>query len=184
MAAINLVKKPYTLWLTGYSGAGKSTIAYALRQQFIVEGKAAYVIDGDHIRQGLNKDLGFSADDRRENIRRVAEVAKLMNEAGLLVICALISPLSNDRELAKSIIGKEFFFEIHVSTSLVECEKRDPKGLYRRARTGELKNFTGITSPYEAPLNPAMTIDAAQSTINECVLQIQKQLDNVSSLTI
>ena len=183
MVAVSLVTKPYTLWLTGYSGSGKSTIAYALRQQFLMDGKAVYVIDGDHIRQGLNNDLGFSIEDRRENIRRVAEVAKLMNEAGLLVICALISPISNDRELARNIIDENSFLEIHIATSLAECEKRDPKGLYRRARTGELKNFTGITSPYEAPLSPSMKIDTAQSTVNECVSQIKQKIGHVSSLT-
>jgi adenylylsulfate kinase len=163
MVAVSLVTKPCTLWLTG---------------------KAVYVIDGDHVRQGLNKDLGFSIEDRSENIRRVAEVAKLMNEAGLIVICALISPISNDRELAKNIIGENSFLEIHIATSLAECEKRDPKGLYQRARSGELKNFTGITSPYETPSNPSMKIDAAQSTVNECVLQIKQKIGTVDSLTL
>ncbi len=148
-----------TVWLTGLSGAGKSTIAYELEKMLIDAGRACFVLDGDHVRQRLCSDLGFSPADRRENIRRVAEVARLMNEAGLLVITAFISPNRADRAMAQDIIGAGKFIEVHVSTSIDVCEARDPKGLYAKVRAGKIAEFTGISSPYEAPLEPALVLD-------------------------
>jgi adenylyl-sulfate kinase len=152
-------QKPATVWLTGLSGAGKSTVACALEKMLLAEGRACYVLDGDNIRHHLNRDLGFSAEARRENIRRAAEVAHLMNEAGLIVITALISPFREDRDMARTIIGAERFVEVYVSTSVEVCEARDPKGLYAKARSGAISDFTGISSPYEAPLTPQLALD-------------------------
>ncbi|WP_394777995.1 adenylyl-sulfate kinase [Undibacterium sp.] len=154
-----LKQRPATVWLTGLSGAGKSTIAGELEKELLSRGHCCYVLDGDNLRHHLNRDLGFSAADRRENIRRAAEVAYLMNEAGLIVITAMISPFSADRQMAADIIGNERFIEVYVSTSTAACEARDPKGLYKRARSGEIAEFTGISSPYEAPLSPAMELN-------------------------
>lgn len=173
-----LKQRPATIWLTGLSGAGKSTIASALEADLLAQGQCCYVLDGDNLRHHLNRDLGFSAADRRENIRRAAEVAYLMNEAGLIVITALISPFSDDRAMAGSIIGKDRFVEVYVSTSTDVCEARDPKGLYRKARKGEIPEFTGISSPYEVPLAPAMelntefmSVDAASSKLCQYLKQ-------------
>ncbi|MFZ6644110.1 adenylyl-sulfate kinase [Undibacterium sp. TJN25] len=154
-----LKQRPVTVWLTGLSGAGKSTIAGELEKELLSRGHCCYVLDGDNLRHHLNRDLGFTAADRRENIRRAAEVAYLMNEAGLIVITAMISPFSADRQMAADIIGDERFIEVYVSTSTAACEARDPKGLYKRARTGEITEFTGISSPYEAPQSPAMELN-------------------------
>lgn len=151
--------QPPTIWLTGLSGAGKSTIAYELEKLLLEDGKACFVLDGDNIRHHLNSDLGFSATDRRENIRRTAEVARLMNEAGLIVVTSFISPFREDRAMAGAIIGKDRFVEVYVSASIDVCEARDPKGLYAKARAGKIPEFTGISSPYEPPLRPALTID-------------------------
>jgi adenylylsulfate kinase len=167
MRALNA--KPMTVWLTGLSASGKSTLAFALERALIEEGLPAYVLDGDNVRHGLSKDLGFSADDREENIRRVAEVAKLLNDAGLIVISAFISPLIKDREMAKGIIGESFFNEVHISTPLNVCESRDPKGLYAKARAGKLGDFTGISAPYEAPLSPNLKINTDQHSLEECI---------------
>lgn len=149
-----------TVWFTGLSGAGKSTLAMALRSHAVFEGRPVTVLDGDQLRTGLCRDLGFSEADRSENVRRVAEVARLMNEAGVSVICALISPLREQRASARTIIGSERFFEVHVATPLEVCEARDPKGLYRKARAGQLPQFTGIGSPYEAPEQPELRLEA------------------------
>jgi len=150
----NLLKqKSPVIWLTGLSGSGKSTIANELAIKLQQEGKLAYILDGDNVRMGLNKDLGFSDDDRKENIRRIAEVAKLLSDAGVIVITAFISPFREEREKAKEIVGIDNFIEVFVRTSLETCEKRDPKGLYKKARAGEILMFTGIDSPYEEPLN-------------------------------
>ena len=143
-------------------------------QRFLDAGQSAFVLDGDLLRRGLNRDLDFSPAHRSENVRRIAEVAKLMNAAGLTVICSLISPYRNDREIACAIIGPEHFIEVHISTSLAECERRDPKGLYRRARAGELPDFTGVTAPYEVPLAPAVSLDTSRLTVEECVDRISK----------
>lgn len=164
-----LMQKPLTIWLTGLSGAGKSTLAVALERFFITEGHVCYVLDGDNVRHGLNRDLGFSPEDRGENIRRVAEVAGLMNDAGLIVIAAFISPYRSDRALAREIVGVDRFAEIYLNTPLVVCEKRDPKGLYRRARQGSVAHFTGVDAPYEEPLNPALSIDTSIRGIDACV---------------
>lgn len=157
-----LNQKPLTIWLTGLSAAGKSTLAFALERLLIEAGHPCYVLDGDNVRHGLNSNLGFSAEDRSENIRRVAEVAKLMNDAGLIVITAFISPFRDDRAKARAIIGDGVFQEVYVSADLAACEERDPKGLYKKARAGQVPEFTGISSPYEAPDAPELTIDTSQ----------------------
>jgi len=160
---------PITVWLTGLSGSGKSTVAYALEKRLVEEGRACFVLDGDNIRHGLNRDLGFSAGDRCENIRRIAEVSKLFNEAGLIVITSFISPFAKDRGSAREIIGDERFVEVFVDASLDMCEGRDPKGLYAKARAGEIAEFTGISSPYEAPEHPDVRLDTAKCSVEECV---------------
>jgi len=154
-----LRQQPATVWLTGLSGAGKSTLAYAVERRLHAQGQLGFVLDGDNIRHHLSSDLGFSPSDRHENIRRVAEVAALMNDAGLIVFTALISPRQEDREQARSIIGEARFIEVHVSTALAVCEARDPKGLYEKARTGAIPHFTGVSAPYETPPFPALSID-------------------------
>jgi adenylylsulfate kinase len=161
-----------TIWITGLSASGKSTIAYALERALFDKGQLCYVLDGDNVRHGLNCNLGFSAEDRTENIRRVAEVAKLMNDAGVIIITAFISPFARDRELARHTIGPAVFMEIHLSTPIEACEDRDPKGLYRKARAGEIKDFTGIQSPYEAPDTPALAIDTSKCSVEEAVVGV------------
>ena len=157
--------EPATIWLTGLSGAGKSTLAYELEHLLLERGHPSFVLDGDNVRHHLNRDLGFSARDRRENLRRAAEVARLMNEAGLFVVTAFISPLREDRRAARDIIGAERFVEAHVSTCMSVCESRDPKGLYARARAGEIPDFTGVSAPYEAPEHPDIAIDTGKMSI-------------------
>lgn len=154
-------QQPLTIWLTGLSAAGKSTLAFALERTLIESGHPCYVLDGDNVRHGLNNNLGFSPEDRSENIRRVAEVAKLMNDAGLIVITAFISPFRADRDNARAIIGEGVFQEVFVDAGLDACEERDPKGLYKKARVGQIPEFTGISSPYEVPLNPELVIATA-----------------------
>jgi adenylylsulfate kinase len=167
-------QKSIVIWLTGLSGSGKSTIANELATQFHKMGKLSYILDGDNVRLGLNKDLGFSDTDRKENIRRIAETAKLMSDAGVIVITAFISPFINEREIAKQIIGEDKFFEIFVNTPLELCESRDPKGLYKKARLGEIPMFTGIDSPYEQPINPYMSL----FTDNETAIESSKVIIN------
>lgn len=169
-----LGQKAVTYWITGLSGSGKSTIAYALEKELFTQGKLCYVLDGDNIRHGLNNNLGFSVDDRSENIRRIAEISKLMNEAGLIVISAFISPFNSDRAAARKIIGEESYIEVYLSTSIEVCEARDPKGLYKKARVGEIFQFTGISSPYEIPLTPSLIVDTSKHAVNESVLMILK----------
>lgn len=161
-----------TLWLTGLSGSGKSTLAFELERRLLDQGHACYVLDGDNVRHGLNRDLGFSPADRHENIRRVAEVAHLMNDAGLFVITAFISPYREDRELARQVIGDDRFLEVWVQTDLATCEQRDPKGLYAKARAGKLPDFTGISAPYEAPDQAALTLDTHGRQIDACVSEL------------
>ncbi len=164
-----LGQRGVTLWLTGLSGSGKSTVAKELERQLINGGRLCYVLDGDNVRHGLNKDLGFSAEDRKENIRRIAEVSRLFNDAGLIVVVAFISPYREDRGNARQIIGTDRFLEVHVSTPLEVCEARDPKNLYKKARSGEIPQFTGISDPYEAPLHPDVALDTAQLAVDASV---------------
>lgn len=172
----SLGQKAKTLWFTGLSGSGKSTLANALEIRLAAQGRHTMLLDGDNIRMRLNRDLGFSDEDRTENIRRIAEVAKLMNDAGLIVLTSFISPFRRDRDMARSIIGEDFV-EIYISTSLEECERRDVKGLYRKARNGEIPVFTGISSPYEVPEEPEIVIDTAQLSVEQAVDLIIKQLE-------
>lgn len=165
------LQRPCVIWLTGLSGSGKSTIANELEKKLFLDGYKTYLLDGDNIRHGLNNDLGFDGSSRKENIRRVAEVAKLFTDAGIIAICAFISPLEEDRLLARDIIGEEFI-EVFINTPLDVCEKRDIKGLYKKARNGEIENFTGITSIYEIPLNPEVVVDTNIYSIDESVLMI------------
>ncbi len=167
---------PCTLWFTGLSGAGKSTLANALEQRLVSMGKHTMLLDGDNIRQGLCCDLGFSDTDREENIRRVAQVARLMNDAGLIVLTAFISPFTADRKNAREIVG-EGFVEIYVSTPIEECARRDVKGLYQRARQGEIPSFTGISSPFEPPQHPEITIDTTGRDLEDCVEQLLEELE-------
>ncbi|MDB5816294.1 MAG: adenylylsulfate kinase [Rhodocyclales bacterium] len=159
--------RPATVWLTGLSGAGKSTLAYELEKYLLLQRRACYVLDGDNLRHHLNCDLGFSADARRENIRRAAEVARLMNDAGLIVITAFISPFVEDRAMARAIVGDARFIEVHVCTALEVCEARDPKGLYAKARAGKIDEFTGVSSPYEVPLQPDLKLDSSALPLAE-----------------
>ena len=165
-------QKPCVVWFTGLSGSGKSTIANILEQKLHTAGKRTYLLDGDNVRHGLNKDLGFTDTDRVENIRRVAEVSKLMVDAGLITLVSFISPFKSERQMAKDLLSSDEFFEIFVNTPLEECEKRDPKGLYKKARAGELKNFTGIDSLYEEPENPDLILDTTSSNAEELTDQI------------
>ena len=157
-----LKQKGCTIWFTGLSGSGKSTIAFTLEHALVQQGRLAYVLDGDNIRHGLNKNLGFSAADRDENIRRIGEVAKLFADAGLVTITSFISPYRKDRDSVRALHTEAGlpFIEVHVNTPIETCETRDPKGLYKKARAGQLKGFTGIDDPYEAPANPELTLDA------------------------
>ena len=157
------------LWLTGLSGSGKSTIAIALERELHKRGLLCRILDGDNIRSGINNNLGFSAEDRVENIRRIAEIGKLFVDTGIITIAAFISPSNELRQMATRIIGAENFLEIYVSTPLVECEKRDVKGLYAKARRGEIKNFTGISAPFEAPEHPALSLDTSKLSLEESV---------------
>jgi bifunctional enzyme CysN/CysC len=163
------LQKPCCLWLTGLSGAGKSTIANLLERQLFASGKHTYILDGDEIRQGLSRDLGFSEDDRVENIRRVMEVARLFVDSGLVVIVASISPDRAERNHARSRFEPDEFVEIYIDAPLEECERRDPKGLYARARRGELVNFTGIDGDYEPPVAPEIRLDTVAKSPGECV---------------
>ena len=176
----HLGQKAFTIWMTGLSGSGKSTLANELEKRLFAMGKHSMLLDGDNVRMGLNKNLGFEENDRIENIRRIAEVSKLMNDAGLIVLTSFISPFRQDRRNAKEIIG-EHFVEVYVSTPLEECEKRDVKGLYKEARLGNIANFTGISSPYEAPQNPDIVVDTSKHSVEECVDIILEKLESYLS---
>ncbi|MBZ9777981.1 adenylyl-sulfate kinase [Psychroflexus sp. CAK8W] len=167
----------FVLWFTGFSGSGKSTIANKVEEELFYKGISTYALDGDNIRSGINKGLGFSKEDRLENLRRIAEVGKLFVDAGIVTIAAFVSPLISDREQVKKIVGKEDLIEIFVDTSLEECEKRDVKGLYKKARAGEIKNFTGIDAPYEAPKDPEIHIQTEHTEVDEAVQHIIKYLE-------
>lgn len=169
-----------TIWITGLSGSGKSTTAYEVEARLLAEGIACHVLDGDNLRHGINKDLGFTLQDRTENIRRTAEIAKLFGEAGLIAIVSLISPLASDRALARAIIGDEDFIEVFMNTPIEVCEQRDPKELYKKARLGQIQNFTGITSPYQAPASPDISISAETATPGEIAeIIIRKARENM-----
>lgn len=169
--------KSYLIWFTGLSGSGKSTLANLVEIELHNKGFSTYTLDGDNIRKGINKNLSFSPEDRSENIRRIAEIANLMIDAGTLTLAAFISPYIKDREGVKNIVGAENFIEIYVNTSLEECEKRDVKGLYKKARSGEIQNMTGISSPYEAPINPDFEVITDSQSVEESVEQVLKFLN-------
>ena len=174
------LQQPACLWFTGLSGAGKSTIANLLEKRLYAAGRHTYVLDGDNIRRGLSSDLGFSEQDRIENIRRATEVARLFVDAGLIVLVSFISPFRADRELARARFKSEEFFEIFVDAPLTECERRDPKGLYKKARSGELIDFTGIDSAYEAPECPDIRLDTVTFCADDCVEQILSAINTGS----
>jgi len=165
-------QKSCVLWFTGLSGSGKSTVAGALEHALFEAGHHTYLLDGDNVRHGLCGDLGFSDQDRQENIRRVGEVAKLMVDAGLIVLSAFISPFTKEREQVREMLGETQFIEVHIATSLATCESRDPKGLYKKARAGEIANFTGIDSEYQAPNNPEVVLETEKYSLEECVEQL------------
>ena len=176
LRAQRMMQKPMTLWFTGLSGSGKSTLANEIEKQLHTSGRYTMLLDGDNVRMGLNKNLGFTETDRMENIRRLAEVAKLMNDAGLIVLVAAISPYRSEREEARGIIGEESFKEIYVSTPLSVCESRDVKGLYQKARKGEIPNFTGVNSAYEVPEHPDIVIDTSEISLEEAADRIIKEV--------
>jgi adenylylsulfate kinase len=173
-----LKQKGCTIWFSGLSGSGKSTVAFTLEHALVQSGHLAYVLDGDNIRHGLNKNLGFSAADREENIRRIGEVAKLFADAGVITMTSFISPYRKDRDNVRALHqqAKLPFIEIHVNTPIETCETRDPKGLYKKARAGQLKNFTGIDDPYEAPNSPELSLDATNTSPQQAVVLIVEYL--------
>ena len=169
--------KSVVLWFTGLSGAGKSTLAHCVEEALYQIGSRTFVLDGDNIRHGLCGDLGFSIEDRNENIRRIAEVSKLMLEAGVITLTAFISPFREEREKARKIFPHGEFFEIYCKCPIEVCEERDVKGLYKKARKGEIKNFTGISSPYEEPLNPELIIETSKNSLEDCTNQVMDMLE-------
>jgi adenylylsulfate kinase len=167
------------VWLYGLSGSGKSTISNGLEKRLFEMGNHTYCLDGDNTRLGLNKDLGFSSVDRLENVRRVAEVAKLMADAGMIVFVSLITPYEEQRALVKEILINERFLEVYVECDLATCEQRDPKGLYKKARAGEILKFTGISDPFEEPMENTFRINSAKFDVNECVIRIAEELSRI-----
>jgi len=178
-----LNQKGATIWITGLSGSGKSTIAVELEHALIENKHQAYILDGDNIRHGLNKNLGFSPEDRTENIRRIGEVAKLFTEANIITIAAFVSPYREDRDNVRKLLDQGEFVEIYVKCSLEVCETRDTKGLYKKARAGEVKDFTGISAPYEEPLNPELTIDSSKLSVEESAREILNYLEEKGHVT-
>lgn len=174
-----LKQKGVILWFTGLSGSGKSTVANEVAHKLHEREKLAYILDGDNIRHGLNKDLGFSPEDRKENIRRISEVANLFADAGLITITAFISPYAKDRNFCRELAGEGRFLEIYAKASLETCEKRDPKGMYKKARAGEIKEFTGINAPYEEPENPELITDTDKETVEESAEKVLKKLEEL-----
>ena len=172
------------LWFTGLSGSGKSTLAHAVEYRLYNQGVRTYVLDGDNVRQGLNKDLGFSDEDRTENIRRIGEVSKLMMDAGIVVLTAFISPFRKDRQIVRELVNQGDFVEILCQAALEICEERDPKGLYKKARAGEIPEFTGINSPYEQPDNPELILDTGGRSIEVCVNQVIDYLNSHDRLRV
>lgn len=169
-------QRPVVLWFTGLSGSGKSTVANAVEKKLLALGKHSYLLDGDNVRHGLNKDLGFSDADRVENIRRIGEVAKLFVDSGSIVLTAFISPFISDRQQVRALLSEEQFLEVFIDTPLEICEQRDPKGLYKKARAGEIKHFTGIDSEYQAPTDAEIHVKTAQASIDECAQYIVNTL--------
>ncbi len=172
-----LNQKGVVIWFTGLSGSGKSTVAAGVERRLFERGNLAYILDGDNLRHGLNKDLGFSPQDRKENIRRVGEVAKLLADAGLIVLTAFISPYRKDRDQARALVGPGEFIEVFVKCSLEKCEERDVKGLYKRARAGEIKDFTGISAPYEEPVNPEIVLNTDTEDVETSVNKVLEYLE-------
>jgi len=170
--------KSFILWFTGLSGSGKSTLSHKVEEKLFEMGVHTYVLDGDNIRMGLNKDLGFTEEDRRENIRRIGEVAKLFVDAGIVVLTAFISPYRRDRDFVRNLVAEGDFIEVYVKCPLGVCEKRDPKGLYKKARAGIIKNFTGIDDPYEEPESPEVVVETDKMSVNECVEKIIEYLQS------
>lgn len=166
----------FVLWFTGLSASGKSSVANALARKLFEDGNQTVVLDGDNVRHGLNKDLGFTEDDRVENIRRIGEVSKLFVEGGQIVLTAFISPFRADRQVVRELLEDGEFIEVYVNCSIEECERRDPKGLYKKARNNEIPNFTGISSPYEAPVHPEIIVDSEKFSIEQCANQIYEYL--------
>ena len=180
-----LGQKGCTIWLTGLPSSGKSTIGFSLEHALIQQGRMAYVLDGDNIRHGLNKNLGFSAEDRTENIRRIGEVAKLFADAGVITITSFVSPYRADRDLVRTLHDDAgvSFVEVFIDTPVATCEERDPKGLYKKARAGEIKNFTGISDPYEGPLKPELVLKTADCKLEECVSTLAAFLETCGVLS-
>ncbi len=172
----------FILWFTGLSGAGKSTLAHAVEERLHQLGCRTFVFDGDNVRHGLNKDLGFSHEDRKENIRRIGEMCKLFIEAGTISLTAFISPYIEDRQIVRTLVSEGDFIEIYCSCSIEECESRDVKGLYKKARRGEIKEFTGISAPYEIPEVPELVIDTENNSIDDCVEMIIRYLHSVGAI--
>ncbi|XDZ65375.1 adenylyl-sulfate kinase [Alphaproteobacteria bacterium LSUCC0684] len=168
--------KSFVLWFTGLSGSGKSTLAHAVEKKLHEKGCRTFVLDGDNVRHGLSSNLSFSEDDRKENIRRIGEAAKLMTEAGIIALTAFISPFRADREMARNLFPHGEFIEVYCNASLEVCESRDVKGLYKKARAGEIKNYTGVDSPYEAPINPEISVASGSEELDLCVEQILETL--------
>ncbi len=172
-----MIQEPRLIWLTGLSGSGKSTLALRLEHYFFLQGFKVFMLDGDNVRNGLCKDLGFSEDDRKENLRRVGEVSRLMLDAGLIVICAFISPCREDRIAIKNIVGENRFIEVYVNCTLQVCEERDVKGLYAKARKGIIPNFTGVSAPYDPPASPDIEVRTDEETIEESMYKIIKLVE-------
>ena len=176
--------KSTILWFTGLSGSGKSTLSHGVESILIERSIHAYVLDGDNMRKGLSQDLGFSAEDREENIRRIGEVSKLFLDAGIITLSAFISPYKKDRDIVRSLVKPDEFIEIYVKCPVAVCEERDPKGLYKKARNGEIAEFTGISSPYEEPENAEIVVDTSKHSAEDCINQIMDYLQNKKYLTV
>ena len=179
-----LNQKGCVIWFTGLSGSGKSTLALEVENKLHQRGHLTYVLDGDNIRHGLNKNLGFSPEDREENIRRIGEVAKLFNDAGVIAMTAFISPYRTDRDNARDLLDEGRFVEVFVDCPLEVCEARDTKGLYQKARAGEIKEFTGISAPYEVPVQPELTVNTSELTLEECTERVIARLENIGLIPV
>lgn len=177
-----MIQEPHLIWLTGLSGSGKTTLALRLEHYFFLQGFKVFMLDGDNVRNGLCKDLGFSEEDRKENLRRVGEVAKLMLDAGLTVICSFISPRGEDRMAIKNIVGENRFIEVYVNCTVEVCEERDVKGLYAKARKGIIPNFTGVSAPYDPPPSPDIEVRTAEETVEESMYKIVRLVEPVMHL--